>query len=216
MKTRLALPLTTAALLLLAGCPSFGENQPVDTSNLRCDAAGCLLCENLTCYKYSCESDWQCPEGYTCAATRECKPAGPASSAASTPPGGGGPVATPPVECTVSADCGATQMCVDGACQTGPGTEPVTPPAPAGCTADADCEPGSLCINGACVSKTFPLRPEGTCQFNLDCGQKGLCINTKCYFPAVENHCPAGAKAVGGYCLPTLEPAGQWFSTAGK
>ena len=79
---------------------------------------------------------------------------------------------------------------------------------PAGCEADDDCASGEVCKAGACVEKSFPVRPEGTCQFNLDCGKDGTCVNTKCYFPPGDG-CPDGSALKSALCLPDTAPAGE-------
>jgi hypothetical protein len=73
---------------------------------------------------------------------------------------------------------------------------------PTGCTSDAQCDTGKSCLEGICGVQSFPLRPEGTCQFNLDCGQLGTCLNSACYFPPVEGLCPQGSALENGLCLP--------------
>lgn len=216
--TRLITPLVAISLLAFTGCPNFGQESEVDFSKLKCDASGCLLCEQFTCYQYSCETDWQCPEGYGCTAQKSCMPTSGATQAPGLGGGGGGgaPIddgqnpGLDPVSgaaCTISTQCGPGLMCVNGACQTDAGVDTPIDNTPA-CAGTADCGAGEFCNAGICDSVAFPLRPEGTCQFNLDCGAQGTCINTKCYFPAgVDNACPHGASLTSGLCLPTVEAA---------
>lgn len=90
----------------------------------------------------------------------------------------------------------------DGASDGADGTTPT------GCDVDADCPSGEACKAGACVEKSFPVRPEGTCQFNLDCGKDGTCVNTKCYFPPSDT-CPEGSALQNGLCMPDSAPAGE-------
>ncbi|MFT7625771.1 MAG: hypothetical protein ACI9WU_004962, partial [Myxococcota bacterium] len=218
---RLVTPLALVTLLL-GGC-NFGQTDTVDMSNLKCDASGCLLCEDFTCYQYSCETDFQCPDGYGCTGAKTCMPAGVTQQ----PPVSGGdptittpppvtdptdqtPSADPGTTCTISAECGADMMCVNGGCSAGPGVDQPPVNNPVACAGDGDCHSAEFCNAGACQDKSFPLRPEGTCQFNLDCGAAGTCINTRCYFaPAAELGCPVGSAMHdgSGLCLPTTDPA---------
>jgi Cys-rich repeat protein len=58
---------------------------------------------------------------------------------------------TPPVECSVDADCPAGQVCVNGVCVT-----PPPPPPPVTCSVDADCPAGQVCVGGVCVPAPTP------------------------------------------------------------
>lgn len=220
----------TAVLVLWSGCHNFGD----DDNELKCDSNGCLVCEKYTCYEYACGSTNECPQGYSCQ-TGSCLPA---TSGGNLGPGTGSPGAAqctgtmqcptgkvceyglcvdpttgeqPDTQCTMSTQCDSGHMCIDGACVEDK-TDPVVTPDL--CHVNADCEAGQMCHGGECVAKSFPLRPEGTCQFNADCGTTGTCMNTRCYFPptvddAGKYSCPFGAVNDGGLCLPNLEPANE-------
>ncbi|HIA00542.1 MAG TPA: hypothetical protein EYN66_01290 [Myxococcales bacterium] len=73
---------------------------------------------------------------------------------------------------------------------------------PIGCTTNKQCAAGQTCLEGSCTVKSFPLRPEGTCQFNIDCGPLGTCINSACFFPPKDDLCPPGSTLKAELCLP--------------
>jgi len=219
------LTLLIGALLLFAGCPDFEEVNETESSKLICDDAGCVICENMTCYTYACSATSQCPSGYACSAAGSCMPA--ANNNATTGTKGGGNNTTAQCghtshcatgqvcenkicvdkngttssgdTCTLSSQCKKGEVCLDGECRT---PETNTTEAGPDCNAHTDCDSGQECKKGECAQKSFPLRPEGTCQFNLDCGPTGTCVNSRCYFPPTKSGCPDGAEAVSGLCMP--------------
>ncbi len=65
--------------------------------------------------------------------------------------------------CNSSADCGAGQVCINGACR-------------AECQGDGDCAVGQECRDGACV---VPCQRDGDCPVGEVC-QNGSCVPTAC------------------------------------
>ena len=185
----------------LAGGGGGGGSNPGAT-NIECDGTTCFICTGIgakkQCAAYACGVSSTCPSGYACNAASQC-----VFDPSVVDP-------TTPVGCVLSSECADGQLCVNGHCITE--TKPTDPPTDPQCKTDAECGAGMVCgKDGLCAAKELPLRPAGTCEFNLDCGASGTCINTKCYFPPATSAaaCPPHAELQYGLCLPMKASANE-------
>jgi hypothetical protein len=99
-----------------------------------------------------------------------------------------------PPECANDNDCGANEVCQNGACV----------PEPPECVNNNDCNSNEICQNGVCV-------PE--CQNNNDCGANEICQNGECVAGPEcnsNNDCRPNEICDDGTCVcPLLELGGE-------
>lgn len=129
-------------------------------------------CNGLTCVDGVC----RCPAG-TNPSNGACVPTPPPPPPPPPPPS---PPPPPAPECTKNGDCGANEICQNGACV----------PEPPECVNDTDCGNNEICENGACV-------PE--CVNDNDCANDEICQNNEC----IPN--PSGCEVVDGRCIQRCE-----------
>ena len=139
--------------LLLAGCPIYGDEEPVNRV-----------------VQVSCVSDFDCPlDSYCDVSFNECVAFDFGVCLTDGDCGAAYPVCEPGGECVVACeaywDCDDREVCdrscvvcgCDADCQYRPG--PVCGPTQARCVeclTDADCGEGFVCIDGVCVGATVP------------------------------------------------------------
>ena len=180
MTTSIRIPLGVIALvsaLALPGCDNGESGQ----KELKCDANGCLVCEQFTCREYQCQTSYQCPEGYGCSATSQCLPTSESVSGGGGGGGGGAdgsdqtPVNDGAAQCA-TVQCPAGRVCEFGECvkeaeAEAPSTE---------CTLSSQCKEGLSCVDGACVDRPAPIAEPGSCQDDGDCAAGLSCQASKC------------------------------------
>lgn len=85
-----------------------------------------------------------------------------------------------PTGSTCSPACGASQLCVSGACLTT-------------CSTDATCGAGNFCDHGVCRVDT---RPHPLCTRDSDCNAQSICYNGAC-----RRTCPMPGVGADGACM---------------
>jgi hypothetical protein len=203
-----------SGLLLGTGCHI--ENWECD-SRVLCDEHGCVQCDEFECDPLYCYDDYDCPEGYYCSGSDECKAKDDGWNWEPDPPPPPGPT-----ECVTDFDCAWGIICIDGLCvpeeppvdnppdDDSPVDEPCPTqceeppvPDPAGCVYNIECGDAGLCVNGECLF---------ACDSDADCGDGEICLTGLC-LPApscqAKADCPDGYQCVNGLCdvfaLPDTE-----------
>jgi len=193
MKRAVSFVLLGLGLAVLGGCPIY----PDDRNHRVCIGGDCYDCPNSYysssgCGPWSCNSNLDCPGGYSCSSDRRCH------LTDGNPPGPpGGTVCTKPSDCPTGSNCGADNRCHAGDCST------------TGCPTDFVCK-----LTGGvpqCVSKTG-TGTTSSCKSDKDCtaspGSK--CLSGECVAPvnqcADATQCQPGFQCVGGSCTPSCGP----------
>jgi|GEM_PF-1918268 len=79
-------------------------------------------------------------------------------------------------ECTVDADCGEGEVCMEGECVEAEEPE---------CIDDSDCPENQTCVNETCVD----VIPEPECINDTDCPENQTCVNETCVDVIPEPEC---------------------------
>lgn len=170
MQTRLPAFLALPLLMLLGGCPVWGHE---DTAG-RCRTAGdCVAGSYCDDGSGACLPSSTCTTDANCGANEHCDVSG-----SCVPDVTGG--------CRSNADCGPTDVCIEGFCRT-VGAETcqfdlecdgnqrcVDNTCTFGCTTATDCGSGQKCSNGVCVAD--PTQ----CTTSADCGGGRHCVDGRC------------------------------------
>lgn len=131
-------------------------------------------CLEGDCY-YGCHSDEQCGSGDRCAVEsgmRICLPD-----------------PNPPVECTRSAQCGTSEVCLNGSCRQQ-------------CTSTSQCDNVfDRCLSSICAPDRRPL---GECVLDLECAEGLVCLDGECV--AACSAQAADGEMCGGRDTPDLQP----------
>lgn len=176
-----------AVTVLVTGC--YHDTTHRNYDQLVCDANGCLVCDDGTCFEYACDADSQCPQGYACTAAGHCALVS----------GSGIDPADSELECDATGcyECTATdtgRVCYAYEC------DDLNP-----------CPEGRSCdLNGNCVVDQETCETE--CCANADCGDNQICtVEGVCVdLPGVscddEHACPDGQVCEEGACVAEPEP----------
>ncbi|TNE51453.1 MAG: hypothetical protein EP343_04980 [Deltaproteobacteria bacterium] len=114
------------------------------------------------------------------------------------------PVEQPPTEqtgCQNDGQCGAGQICLQGACQSGcrqtsdcSAGQICSNFKCQGCQNDPDCGAGQLCLNQTCT--------QGDCRQTADCLGGKLCKANQCVACSNDGECGSGKLCQSGACTP--------------
>jgi hypothetical protein len=192
MKRAVVLAFLGLGIAVLAGCPIY----PDDRDHRVCVGGDCYDCPDShysgACVDWTCNSNLDCPSGYTCNSEHRCK------LTDGQPPGpGGGTACVKPGDCAPGQNCGADNKCHGGDCST------------SGCPSTYVCK----LSNGvpACVPVGGGGGITSECKKDADCpspaGSK--CLSGKCTAPVDQcadgSQCPNGGQCVGGSCTPSCD-----------
>lgn len=117
------------------------------------------------------------------------------------------PCPRPASACTLDAECGSTERCVETVCG-----EHVCEPAGAPCADTGDCAPGAACTDGVCVRPSDGCADSRDCAAGFEC-EAGACVDRR--VACVESHeCPRGYvcrydASTGGFCIRFHRPCGS-------
>ena len=164
-----------------AGAAPLPEAQRYSAFDIACQRdsqCGSGRCIEGACY-YGCQSDSQCGTGDRCAVeqgARICMPD-----------------PNPPVQCTRSAQCGASHACLNGTCVQS-------------CMTTEQCSNlVDRCASGICQPDRRPL---GQCVLSSECAAGFACLDGACVAACAEAG-DAGVCLPGSGAVSTVAPGGQ-------
>src|SRR5436190_8418484 len=106
MKRAVSFVLFGLGAAILGGCPIY----PADKDHRVCIGGDCYDCPDSfysnACTGWVCNSDFDCPSGYSCNSDRRCK-----LTDSSPPPPSGETTCTKPGDCAAGKSCGADNKC---------------------------------------------------------------------------------------------------------
>ena len=169
--------------LLLAGCPIYGSEDPVNRvvevscfSDFDCPLDSFCDIDTNDCVAFDfgvCLTDGDCPVGSYC------------------DPADQGCYISPISACVADRDCSNGFECdFRDTCR---------PERIGTCLADEDCNPGNLCVDNACT----PVAE--TCQYDFQCAAGFTCANNRCQLLCgPDTDCPSGTRCEDNLCQAVL------------